>query len=162
MLLNFFTPRPLLMPWSTHFKIYWWYILGHLPWASLWMPNCKWCKVCWWWVHTLWRYSFAIYLMLCWEKLFPLGMSTVTVKRNGSHRTLAIYSCLCLRFFGMSASGVGRCQINNGGCWKETRNGKSVSACSVRSSLSDVFLTVFLWLLCLVQNWLWKFTEWSS
>ncbi|KAM0822766.1 hypothetical protein ACQ4PT_052143 [Festuca glaucescens] len=28
------------------------------------------------------------------------------------------------------ASGVGRCQINNGGCWKETRNGKSVSACS--------------------------------
>ncbi|NP_001169232.1 Vacuolar-sorting receptor 1-like precursor [Zea mays] len=28
------------------------------------------------------------------------------------------------------ASGLGRCQINNGGCWNETRNGKSVSACS--------------------------------
>ncbi|XP_066395522.1 vacuolar-sorting receptor 1-like [Miscanthus floridulus] len=28
------------------------------------------------------------------------------------------------------ASGLGRCQINNGGCWNETRNGKTVSACS--------------------------------
>uniref|UniRef100_A0A0E0EG82 Uncharacterized protein n=1 Tax=Oryza meridionalis TaxID=40149 RepID=A0A0E0EG82_9ORYZ len=32
------------------------------------------------------------------------------------------------------ASGVGRCQINNGGCWKETKNGKTVSACSNEES----------------------------
>ena len=28
------------------------------------------------------------------------------------------------------ASGIGRCEIKNGGCWKETRNGKTISACS--------------------------------
>lgn len=28
------------------------------------------------------------------------------------------------------ASGSGRCEINNGGCWKESRNGMSFSACS--------------------------------
>jgi hypothetical protein len=34
----------------------------------------------------------------------------------------------------LAASGVGRCQINNGGCWKETKNGKTVSACSNEES----------------------------
>jgi hypothetical protein len=39
-----------------------------------------------------------------------------------------------------AASGLGRCQINNGGCWKETKNGKTVSACSVRCHLiTNVF-----------------------
>ncbi|XP_022684904.1 vacuolar-sorting receptor 1 [Setaria italica] len=28
------------------------------------------------------------------------------------------------------ASGSGRCEINNGGCWKETRNGRTYSACT--------------------------------
>ncbi|KAF0913663.1 hypothetical protein E2562_023763 [Oryza meyeriana var. granulata] len=28
------------------------------------------------------------------------------------------------------ASGIGRCEIKNGGCWKDTRNGKTISACS--------------------------------
>jgi hypothetical protein len=27
------------------------------------------------------------------------------------------------------ASGIGRCEINNGGCWKETKHGKTISAC---------------------------------
>ncbi|TVU47150.1 hypothetical protein EJB05_06737 [Eragrostis curvula] len=27
------------------------------------------------------------------------------------------------------ASGIGRCEINNGGCWKETQKGKTISAC---------------------------------
>jgi hypothetical protein len=28
------------------------------------------------------------------------------------------------------ASGIGRCEISNGGCWQETRDGKTISACS--------------------------------
>ncbi|EER94904.1 vacuolar-sorting receptor 1 [Sorghum bicolor] len=28
------------------------------------------------------------------------------------------------------ASGIGRCEINNGGCWQETKDGKTISACS--------------------------------
>nr|CAB3488886.1 unnamed protein product [Digitaria exilis] len=28
------------------------------------------------------------------------------------------------------ASGSGRCEINNGGCWKETKNGRTYSACT--------------------------------
>uniref|UniRef100_A0A453HPC2 EGF-like calcium-binding domain-containing protein n=1 Tax=Aegilops tauschii subsp. strangulata TaxID=200361 RepID=A0A453HPC2_AEGTS len=28
------------------------------------------------------------------------------------------------------ASGAGRCEINNGGCWKETMNGRTYSACT--------------------------------
>uniref|UniRef100_A0A804R994 EGF-like calcium-binding domain-containing protein n=1 Tax=Zea mays TaxID=4577 RepID=A0A804R994_MAIZE len=28
------------------------------------------------------------------------------------------------------ASGVGRCEISNGGCWQETKDGKTISACS--------------------------------
>ena len=31
----------------------------------------------------------------------------------------------------LSASGIGRCEINNGGCWQETKDGKTISACSV-------------------------------
>jgi hypothetical protein len=27
------------------------------------------------------------------------------------------------------ASGIGRCEINNGGCWNETKHGKTISAC---------------------------------
>ena len=30
-----------------------------------------------------------------------------------------------------SAVGLGRCAMDNGGCWKETRQGKTFSACSV-------------------------------
>lgn len=37
-----------------------------------------------------------------------------------------------------SASGIGRCEIKNGGCWKETRNGKTISACSVSRPLPQV------------------------
>ncbi|TVT96771.1 hypothetical protein EJB05_58012 [Eragrostis curvula] len=37
------------------------------------------------------------------------------------------------------ASGVGRCQINNGGCWKESRNGKTVSACSTSMNARRTF-----------------------
>ncbi|VAH90709.1 unnamed protein product [Triticum turgidum subsp. durum] len=33
-----------------------------------------------------------------------------------------------------TVSGVGRCEINNGGCWKETKNGKTISACSHEES----------------------------
>ncbi|XP_062215673.1 vacuolar-sorting receptor 1-like [Phragmites australis] len=32
------------------------------------------------------------------------------------------------------ASGIGRCEISNGGCWKETKNGKTISACSNKES----------------------------
>ncbi|CAL4922520.1 unnamed protein product [Urochloa decumbens] len=28
------------------------------------------------------------------------------------------------------ASGIGRCEISNGGCWQETKDGKTISACS--------------------------------
>lgn len=36
--------------------------------------------------------------------------------------------------FCFSASGHLHCQINNGGCWKDTRGGKTYSACVVSSS----------------------------
>jgi len=32
------------------------------------------------------------------------------------------------------ASGSGRCEINNGGCWKDTKNGRTYSACTVSVS----------------------------
>jgi hypothetical protein len=32
------------------------------------------------------------------------------------------------------ASGIGRCEINNGGCWKDTKDGKTISACSHEES----------------------------
>lgn len=37
-----------------------------------------------------------------------------------------------------AASGPGRCKLNHGGCWHETRNGRSYSACVV-SSFTDSF-----------------------
>ena len=33
--------------------------------------------------------------------------------------------------FSVSASGSGRCEINNGGCWKKSHEGKTYSACVV-------------------------------
>ena len=38
-----------------------------------------------------------------------------------------------------SASGIGRCEISNGGCWQDTKDGKTISACSVsRCSLETL------------------------
>jgi hypothetical protein len=34
------------------------------------------------------------------------------------------------------AVGPGRCAVNNGGCWKDTRDGKTFSACAGSESLS--------------------------
>ena len=34
---------------------------------------------------------------------------------------------------GLAARGPGRCNVNNGGCWQESRNGRSMSACVVSS-----------------------------
>jgi hypothetical protein len=34
-------------------------------------------------------------------------------------------------FFCLSANGPGRCKINNGDCWHDSRDGHSFSACSV-------------------------------
>lgn len=34
------------------------------------------------------------------------------------------------------ASGPGRCKLNNGGCWKETQDGLTYSACQVGSVFS--------------------------
>ena len=31
----------------------------------------------------------------------------------------------------LAAAGPGKCLINHGGCWNETRNGKTFSACQV-------------------------------
>ena len=31
----------------------------------------------------------------------------------------------------LAAAGPGKCLINHGGCWHETRNGKTFSACQV-------------------------------
>ena len=33
------------------------------------------------------------------------------------------------------ASGQGRCKINNGGCWQDTKEGKTFSACSVSNKV---------------------------
>lgn len=33
------------------------------------------------------------------------------------------------------ASGSGRCEINNGGCWKDSRHGRTYSACTVSHQL---------------------------
>lgn len=47
----------------------------------------------------------------------------------------------------LSASGALRCEINNGGCWKKTQDGRSYSACIVsggRISLSLSTMSCFL------------------
>ena len=69
-------------------------------------------------------------------------MGTATVKVIVSHLPSFLirskfepsFSIHAIMLIGLplAASGLGRCQINNGGCWNETRNGKTVSACSVR------------------------------
>lgn len=43
--------------------------------------------------------------------------------------------------FGLVARGPGRCNVNNGGCWQESRNGLSMSACVV--SYLNIFLLFF-------------------
>lgn len=35
----------------------------------------------------------------------------------------------------LTVSGALRCEINNGGCWKGTQNGRTYSACIVSSSM---------------------------
>lgn len=39
----------------------------------------------------------------------------------------------------LSASGIGRCEINNGGCWQESKDGKTISACSVSKCCFEIF-----------------------
>lgn len=51
--------------------------------------------------------------------------------------------CFCVSFTNcllFVASGPGRCKINNGGCWHESRGGEEYSACLV----SDVSFRVLL------------------
>lgn len=39
-----------------------------------------------------------------------------------------------------TVSGAGRCEINNGGCWKKNKDGKTYSACSVNAP-EPIFLS---------------------
>jgi len=49
---------------------------------------------------------------------------------------MRVPSFIQLVSFGFTASGPGRCKINNGGCWHEARNGHAFSACSVSYQVS--------------------------
>ncbi|KAG8084472.1 hypothetical protein GUJ93_ZPchr0010g8287 [Zizania palustris] len=40
------------------------------------------------------------------------------------------WACLSEFFYGCFTSGIGRCEIKNGGCWKETKNNKIIFAYS--------------------------------
>lgn len=46
--------------------------------------------------------------------------------------------------YACAASGPGRCRINNGGCWHDTKDGITFSACMVRESYRlSVLIRVF-------------------
>jgi hypothetical protein len=42
----------------------------------------------------------------------------------------------------LAAAGPGKCLINHGGCWHETRNGKTFSACQVGLELINEYWSV--------------------
>ena len=49
-------------------------ILGYLPRSCLRMPCCQWCKVCWWWVHPLWRYTHILFLQVLLAPCVPQSL----------------------------------------------------------------------------------------
>ena len=47
-----------------------------------------------------------------------------------------------------SASGIGRCEIGNGGCWQDTKDGKTISACSVSRCSLETLVFAFQFVDC--------------
>ena len=47
--------------------------------------------------------------------------------------------------FLLAASGPGRCKINNGGCWHDSQDGQSFSACLVGDIEGFIFIYLFIY-----------------
>ena len=81
-------------------------------------------KACWFGLHMFDRGNTTFFLVKGILTCFCLQSS---------------YTCIIFTYilfsFCHSASGPGRCKINNGGCWHESREGHAYSACLVSSNI---------------------------
>jgi hypothetical protein len=76
-------------------------------------------------------YSFLL-LIMEYASLLPLT-ETCTGMLGSLYKKFILVSML------LAAAGPGKCLINHGGCWHETRNGKTFSACQVGVGLSTEY-----------------------